>query len=158
MKSALIGFLLVVVISLGCNRKTTQESPASSPDGLSRAQKAPPPPPVTLVHGQFKIATYKTFEFEVPPHTIAPRLDGNFETASEGSNIDFMVMTQEEFEEFSHGRGGTSRYSVTNSPAQTIEYALPSTLESAQKYYVVFRNPGGRQAPMLVNANLTASF
>ena len=162
MKSFVISIVLVVGITLGCNKNTPRENAASAPDGLSRAEKAPPPPPVKLVHGQFRVTTYKTFEFEVPAHAITPRLEGNFEASgsaeNSAANIDLLVMTPDEFDQFSHGRGGTASYSVTSSPAQTIDYVLPSPLDSSQKYYVVFRNPAGKQLPKLVKADLTVSF
>ena len=69
-----------------------------------------------------------------------------------------VFMTPDEFAEFTQGRGGTASYSVTDSSGQTVSYALPSTLDLPQKYYVVFRNPGGKSSPKTVKAELTASF
>jgi hypothetical protein len=116
-----------------------------------------------LVHGAFKVVTYTKFEFEVPAHSITPRLEGSFESAlatqsAAPGNIDLLIMTRDEFEDFTHGHSGTSRYSVMGSPGQTVAYELPSTLDSPQKYFVVFRNPAGKGSPRGVKADLTASF
>lgn len=151
---------LTLTVIPGC-RKAPQ--PETQPEVTHETRKPVSTPPVNLVHGSFQLSTYKKFEFEVPPHSISPKLEGTFETSAtnpsqNSASIDFLVMTADEFEEFTQGRSGTATYSITNSASQTVTYALPSTLDSPQKYFVVFRNPDGRSSPRKVNAELTASF
>ena len=147
--------------TLACKKAAAPE--AQPADILEHVSKAPSTPPVNLVHGAFKVATFAKFEFEVPAHSITPRLEGSFESAlatqsATPGTIDLLIMTPDEFEDFTHGRSGRSRYSVMGSPGQTVAYELPSTLDSPQKYFVVFRNPAGKGSPRAVKADLIASF
>jgi hypothetical protein len=158
---AVISLLLIVGLTFAC--KKAEETESQPTDILNRAEKTPSNPPVNLVNGNFKVTTFTKFEFEVPAHSITPKLEGRFESSEinqsgASANIDLLVMTPDEFEEFSHGRGGTASYSVTGSPSQTVAFALPSTFDSPQKYFVVFRNPAGKSSPKTVKAELTASF
>jgi hypothetical protein len=167
MKTTLVGMLLVVLLGLGsgCNKPVRQESSQPEVDPLNRVESAPKTASISLVHNTLKVADYTQFEFEVPAHSATPKLEGDFETLpkeeTEGANkatVDFLVLTPEEFVGFKTGHGGTASYSITNAHAQAINYALPSTLDSSQKYYVVFRNRAGKSHPISVEADLTASF
>ena len=154
--------LLIAALTFGCKRSQAP-APTEVPDSRNLVHASPTTAPVSLVHGTLKLTTSTKFEFEVPAHSITPKLEGSFEAAetnARGSSgkIDLLVMTPDEFAEFTQGRGGTASYSVTDSSGQTVSYALPSTLDSPQKYYVVFRNPGGKSSPKTVKAELTASF
>jgi hypothetical protein len=152
---------LMFASTLACKKAAMPE--AQSSDVFNHVSKAPATPPVNLVHGAFKVVTFTKFEFEVPAHSITPRLEGSFESAlatqsAAPGNIDLLIMTPAEFDDFTHGHSGTSRYSVMGSLGQTIAYELSSTLDSSQKYFVVFRNPADKASPRAVKADLTASF
>jgi hypothetical protein len=156
-----ISLSLMLASTLACKKAAMPE--AQPTNVFDHVSKAPSAPPVNLVHGAFKVATFTKFEFEVPAHSISPRLEGSFESAlatqsAASANIDLLIMTPDEFEDFTHGHSGTSRYSVMGSPGQTVAYQLPSTLDSPQKYFVVFRNPADKASPRAVKADLTASF
>lgn len=160
---AVLGFAFV--LTCAC-RKPAPKDESNSIDPLNRVESAPKTASLTLVHSTFKVVRYTKFEFEVPAHSITPRLQGSFEVppttnagkTSDQDKIDFLVMTQDEFENFARGRSGTASYSVTAANAQTIDYALPSTLDSSQKYYAVFRKPAGKGHALSVTADLTVSF
>jgi hypothetical protein len=156
---------LAFVLTCAC-RKPAPKDESNSIDPLNRVESAPKTASLSLVHGTLKVGRYAKFEFEVPPHSVTPRLQGSFEVPppanavkeSDQDKIDFLVMTQDEFEDFARGRSGTASYSVTGVHAQTIDYALASTLDSSQKYYAVFRNPAGKAHTVSVTADLTVSF
>lgn len=157
--------LLLVALASSCNKAAPKEE-SPSIDPLNRVENAPKLASLNLVRSTFSVSRYTKFEFEVPAHSATPKLEGTFAAAgkkggnevADDAKIDFLVMTPDEFELFAKGRGGTSTYSVTDAHSQKVEYALPSTLESAQKYYVVFRNPTAKTHPVSVTADLTVSF
>ena len=159
--------LLIVAVSLvGC-RKTQQKPVEESPETLYRVDHTPPPAPNKFLHKSFKLTNYAKFEFEVPAHIAAPRLQGTFTSSipgqssdgfSDTGNIDMLIMKPEEFDEFAHGRGGAPSYSITGVHSQDVDYLLPSTAESPQKYYLVFQNPSPKGPPKSVDAEFTASF
>lgn len=169
MKTTLVGILLALLLGFGsgCNKPARQESNQPEVDPLNRVESAPKIASISLVHNILKVADYTKFEFEVPAHSATPKLEGDFETLSSGepgqanrndARVDFLVLTPEEFVDFKAGHGGTASYSIIDAHAQTVNYALPSTLDSSQKYYVVFRNHTGRSHPISVKADLTVSF
>lgn len=159
----------VVLICLGmsaCNKVNTA-SGTQTPDALHRIEHAPPVPPNHFLHKTFKLSNYAKFEFEVPPHIGAPRLQGSFKSflpgeSSDGfgerANIDMLLMKPEDFEEFSHGRGGAPSYSITGVHSQDVDYLLPATMEQPQKYYLVFQNTSPKGPIKSVEADFTASF
>jgi hypothetical protein len=156
---AALGFALV--LACACKKQSPKED-TTYVDPLNRVESAPKTASLSLVHSTFKVPRYTKFEFEVPAHSATPKLEGNFEVAAGGrtteqDKIDFLVMTRDEFDDFARGRTGTASYSVTDAHAQTIDYALPSTLDSSQQYYVVFRNPA-KVRTVSVTADLTVSF
>jgi hypothetical protein len=158
-------FVLSVGLSFSCNRAVPKEE-APSLDPLNRVENAPKLASLNLVRNTFPVSRYTKFEFEVPAHSPTPKLEGTFAASGkkgegevgDDTKIDFLVMTADEFELFAKGRGGTATYSVTDAHSQTVEYALPSTLDSAQKYYLVFRNPAPKVHAVSVTADLSVSF
>jgi len=158
--AAALAFALV--LACACKKQAPKED-TTYVDPLNRVESAPKTASLSLVHGTFKVSRYTKFEFEVPAHSATPKLQGNFEVPGNGeeaadqNKIDFLVMTLDEFDDFSRGRSGTASYSVTEAHAQSIDYALPSTLDSSGKYYVVFRNPA-KGRTVSVTADLSVSF
>jgi hypothetical protein len=154
--------LLVAALTFACKKAPQAEAPTETTEPLHSLTNTPSPPPVNVVHGSFNVSSFTKFEFEVPAHSITPKVEGTFDStdgrSGASANIDLLIMTPEEFEELSHGRSGTAAYSVTGARSQTIAYALPSTLDSSQKYFVVFQNPAGKSSPRTVKAEITASF
>jgi hypothetical protein len=123
-----ISLSLMLGSTLACKKAAMPE--AQPTNVFDHVSKAPSTPPVNLVHGAFTVATFTKFEFEVPAHSISPRLEGSFESAlatqsAASSNIDLLIMTPDEFEDFTHGHSGTSRYSAMGSAGQTVAYQCP---------------------------------
>ena len=162
--SALIAVMFLCVSA--CN-KTAGTSGRQSPDALNRVEHAAPVPPNNFLHKTFKLTNYAKFEFEVPPHITAPRLQGNFKSSlpggstngfSDAANVDMLLMKPEDFEEFTQGRGGAPSYSIAGVHSQDVDYILPATFEQPQKYYLVFQNSSPKGPAKSVEANFTASF
>jgi len=150
-----------------CNTKSGQAPATQSPDALNRVEHAPPAPPNNFLHKNFKLTNYAKFEFEVPAHIAAPKLQGSFKSSLPGesddgfsaaANIDMLLLKPEEFEAFTHGRGGAPSYSITGVHSQDVDYILPATMEEPQKYYLVFQNPSSKGPAKSVEADFTATF
>jgi len=155
-----LGLLLLVA----CAKK---EPPKRNTDPLNQVRSAPSEAPRRFLHKTFKVATYVRFPFDVPAYSINPKLQGSFksypegknaDSASDASNVDFLLMNAEEFDDFVHNRNGAVRYSIGAAHSQDVDYALPATLEGSVKYFIVFRNAATNGPPRTVDADFTISF
>jgi len=140
---------------------------APAPQGMSTVDHvdATMLPPRNFLHKQFTVTNYSEFAFTVLPHSGNPTLRGNFRavtkessgsTSAEPADINLMVMNKEEFEDFVRGRSSDATYETDPSSNQMVKYALPHTLNRAQCYHLVFRNPS--QSRVSVEADFTVSF
>ena len=152
-----IVFATVIVASFcGC-RKTAGPQ---APEKLYQAHHESAATPVNFVHKTFTVSNAAKFAFEVPAHSVNPRLQGTFKAYSSGSpenpaSIDLLLLTPEQLDDFSRGAGEPA-YAVMGTSGQTIDYALSPTVDEPQKYYLVFRNAG--KSARSVEADFTASF
>jgi hypothetical protein len=157
MRIGLVLIPLAALLSLAACKKV----PEQKPEALYRVDHAATAAPVNFVHKTFKVAGYTKFEFDVPPHSVNPKLEGTFKAFATGNpeepaNIDLLLLTPEQFSDFAHEQGQAT-FTVTGSSGQTVDYALPSTIGEGQKYYLVFRNPAKGSARS-VQADFTSSF
>jgi hypothetical protein len=121
-----------------------------------------------FLHKTFTLKSYEKFDFIVPAHTIKPTLRGNFVsfskvngsgmTSNQNANIDLMLLTDQEFDDFSHGQSGSTTYEAEPSFNQVVDFAVPATHEQPQSYSLVFRNTPGGQKSKFVKADFTISF
>lgn len=154
MKSGL-GLVLILAVSLGaCNK-----APEAKPEELYTVDRAAAPAPVNFLHKTCKVPSYARFEFDVPAHSLSPKLQGTFKGFASGNpdqpaGMDLLVFTPEQFTDFTKDQGEAT---YTISASQTVDYALPPTIEQRQKYYLVFRNPAKGSARS-VEADFTALF
>ena len=165
--SKIAGILSLAFLCLACACSKKASPPAVSQDPLNRVRNAPAVPPKHFLHKTFRVGTYTNFPFEVPAHATNPKLQGSFksflpgsnpDSASDAANVDFMLMNSEQFDAFAHDRGGMAPYSISAAHDQSVDYALPATLEEPTKYYVVFRNSGDPKQARMVLADFTVSF
>jgi hypothetical protein len=165
-----IPYLLLVAAALlsvgACNRRSGQQE--EQPLAVDRVVRSGPKPPAHFLHRTFPVKTYQPFEFTVPPHSFNARLQGNFHAfiigsggsnvSDENANVEVLLLNEQEFDDFSHGRQGTATYSVDAGYNQIVECALPATQDEPKKFYLVFRNPRGGAKGKFVDADFTASF
>jgi hypothetical protein len=156
-----------LVAFLGCNRGAKQglNDEGSSLDHVSQT---PHLPPQRVAHGISKLDKYEKFPFEVPPHVITPRLRGDFSSfiqgpdgariADESADVELMVMTEEQYDAFTHRRSAESLYAIEPSHDHGVSIALPTTQADAVHYYVVFRRSTDGKNPVWVNTDLTVEF
>jgi len=139
-------------------KKTAAPTPA---DPLYTVKQGATPAPVNFVHKTFKVNTSAKFEFDVPPHSVNPKLQGDFKAYASGNreqaaSVDLLLLTPDQFVDFSRGTGEPT-YAVTGTSGQTVGYALAPTMDEGQKYYLVFRN-AGKGSAATVEADFTVSF
>ena len=150
----------------GCSKSTPPQKETLNP--LNRADSTRVKP-VHFLHKTFPVKKYVQLEFEVPIHSVIPRLRGTFKSfvrrpgdddrSDESADVDFLLMESEQFSDFSHGQGdGTALYSVDPTHDQEVEFLLPPTQDEPKKYYLVFRNSPGGAAVKYVAADFSLTF
>jgi hypothetical protein len=146
-----------------CNKSQPKSEEASTP--LVRSVT---PPEQQIVQKTFSVQKYQSFELQIPPHCMRPRLHGNFKSfrygekgnraSDEASSIDLLLLDEQQFNDFVNGPGDATTRSAQNTYEQQIDWALPSSFETPRKYYLVFNNATGKPKTKIVEADLTLSF
>ena len=159
MRVALSCLTFLAWLQSACEKAPQQQKPT---DEFNRVVRNATPAPNNFVHGTFKLPGYAKFEFEVPAHTLSPKILGTFKSYVSGdpnqaAKVDLLLMTPKEFNDFRHGVSSEVGYSVPGSSGGTVDYALPATMDQPQKYYLVFRNLSKGKSKS-VEADFTATF
>ncbi len=160
----LVSALFFFVASCQKKNPPAQEEIVPATDHVS---PSPAASSQTVLHKTFSIATSATFSFEIPAHAAIPRLHGNYKSFvkqlgtqpdDEGANVDFLVLTEEQYTDFTHGHAGEPLFSAGASHDQDINVSLPPSQDQPQKYYLIFRNSRGGASKKLVQADFTVDF
>jgi hypothetical protein len=101
-----------------------------------------------VLHQTFPVARGVSFPFTIPAHAATPQLRGTFQSAlqahgdstSESPDIAFLLLNQEEYDNFLHGHLGNSLIAVDSSHNQDVNFGLPASFDQPATYYLVFRN------------------
>lgn len=143
----------LLVASVAC----TKEPPAAPVSAIAPQDRVAPSPVstnLTVLHKTFKLTKNETFPFEIPPHAVQPHLHGIFEsftgevhgtshgTSDDSSNVDFLILNEEQQVDFANDRESETLFSVDSSHNQAVNFDLPASLGQPVKYYLVFRNSG----------------
>ena len=159
----LIGILLAFT---ACNKRS-QPKPETSSGHMVQSVV---PPEQHFLHKTFSLQKYESFELQVPPHCLRPRLHGDFRSyrygdqgnraSDEAANIDVLLLDEQQFNDFSHGSGpgDAPTRSTQNAYEQQIDWALPAGFENPRKYYLIFNNATGKPKTKIVEADMTLSF
>ena len=160
MKDAIVNAVVVAVLAVGgyflyehhLASQTPPPRPEPPVEKLDHVVVRKQLPPVHFLHQTFKVDKYQAFPFEVPPSTVIPKLHGTFqsfvtrpagEVSDEAAEVEVMLMSPEQYNDFVHGRHATSIYAVDPSHHQDVEYSLAPTGADAAKYFLVFRSYSG---------------
>jgi hypothetical protein len=162
----LIGALLLSLT--GCSKSQPDTEATSQPASVDHIIVSKPKPPINFLHKTFTVKTSQAFEFQVPPQVSRPMLQGTFESfaknnagdllSNDSANVDLLILTDQEFDDFSHGKQGGASYAVDPSHSQTVTYAAHPTLDQPQTYHLVFSNSPGGARSKLVKADFTIAF
>ncbi len=109
-----------------------------------------------VVPAKFSLTRSRAFSFDVPAHANSPRLAGTYRAteavAGSPANVDFMVLTADQYAALVKGTAGEALFSAESSAGQRVDFVLPITGDSPVRYYVVFR--GDAKGKTLVSSSL----
>jgi len=159
--------LTIAIVLLGCNRSNTQR-PADDSSSLDRVHQSPTAAPLKLTDGLIRVDHYQKFPFEVPAHVIAPQVLGEFSSfmqaeggariTDESADVELMVMTETQCDDFTHKRSAQSVDAVEPSHSNGVKITLPPTHDDPSRYCLILRRASDGQKPVWVNADLRAEF
>jgi hypothetical protein len=118
-----------------------------------------------VLRKKFTVNKLVSFQFQVPPHIASPRFQGRFRAyirdaaapVSQQGTVDYLLLTESQYDEFRHGAGGEAVDSADNSHAHQSSIILSPTFNEPKNYYIIFRNSSGPET-RVVEADFTADF
>jgi hypothetical protein len=146
----------------------TKDAPPPAVSSAAPAEPAAPSPVGTtkaVLQKTFNLKTTATFPFVIPAHAVQPHLHGIFQSfadqvrgaSDDSSNIDFLILNEDQETDFASGRESETLFSVDGSHNQAVNFDLPASLSQPAKYYLVFRNSNDGKAKV-VEANFRVDF
>lgn len=159
---------LIAIFSLAvaaCTKQPPPPAPVTTTAVPHRAAPSPVGTTQTVLQKNFTLKDSATFPFEIPADAVQPHLHGIFESfadrahrgSDDSSNIDFLVLSQDQQTAAEHNRASEAMFSVEASHNQAVNVDLPPSLNQAAKYYLVFRNPDIKSSKV-VEANFRVDF
>jgi len=161
-----LGILCALLTLPGCNRAPKQET--NEGPSLDHISQGPKLEPLRITHGMSKVQKFVKFPFEVPPHVVSTRVQGQFTSfiqgaggariSDESADVELMIMNEEQYDAFEKKTGAESVYAIEPSHDHEVSITLPPTQNDPVHYYAVFRRTNDGKNPIWVNADLTAEF
>jgi hypothetical protein len=152
------------------NRDSSQTANEAAPRKPHPSDHIAPSPVGTsnaIVRKTFAVASTTNFLFEVPPHAASPQLHGTYrscvrnsgvQSSDDGADVDLLLMNDQQFADYTHGRDADVVYSVDSSHEQDVSFLLPATLDRPVQYYLVFRNSTRNAGKKVVQADFRVDF
>jgi hypothetical protein len=145
-----------------CNK----EAP-SAPATVAPSDRVAPSPVGTsqiVLEKTFSLKGSATFPFEIPAHAVQPHLHGIFESfagqlhgaSDDSANVDLLIMNEEQQTAFTSNHPSEALFDVDASHNQAINFDLPASMSHPVKYFLVFRNPEGKNK--VVEANFRVDY
>ena len=155
--------LLAFVACVACDKK--KDAPVNTNPDISRQLVKQQTQPIAVLDKTFDLKISATFPFEIPPNSTHPHLHGVFQSflgnshqSGEASNIDFVVMNEEQEENFANNRPSESLFSAEASHSQAVNFDLPPSYGQPVKYYLVFENSQNNKTNKSIQANFRVEF
>lgn len=155
--------MAVALASISCQK------PPAGPEPVSHLEHVAPSPVGTkqiVLEKTFPLKNSATFPFQIPAHAAQPHLHGIFQSfvgqvhggSDETANLDFLVLNESQYADFSGGHPSEALFTVEDSHNQAVNFDLPASLDQPVKYYLIFRSaaPGGPKK--VVEANFRIDF
>ena len=129
---------------------------ANSPVGTSRA----------LVNQTFAVTRIVDIPFDLPAQAATPQLHGSFRALAQpqrkpsnvtDTNLEFLVLSQKEYEDFLNQRPGESVFAAEEAHDREVNVSLPPTYGRRAAYHLVFRN-NSPSVKKVVQANFRLDF
>ncbi|MGO8793339.1 MAG: hypothetical protein ACLQLC_00820 [Candidatus Sulfotelmatobacter sp.] len=165
----LLGAALILGFTAGCKSKDQDKAAQGEIASIDRVGSSPLGTSQVVLHKDFVVRASSVFSFEIPAHAAMPHLRGSYksfvtklgvQTNEDAANVDFFVLTEEQYADFVQGGAGTGDmlFSVDDSHQQNVDVVLPPSLNQTRKFYLVFRNTPGGDANKAIRANLRVDF
>jgi hypothetical protein len=146
-----------------CEQKAA--APAPAPVHHEPVAVSPVGTDQNVLQKTFALKTSMVFPFEIPAHATRPHLHGLYASfvgnthgeANGAANIDFVVLNDDQYSDFLHGRPSEALFSVEDSHNQAVNFDLPASMDQPVKYYLVFRSSSG-ESKKTVEANFKVDF
>ena len=115
--------------------------------------------PQHFLHKKFAVRDYHGFEFIVPAHAMAPKLQGKFKSFAQAGSakVEVLLLNPQELNDLVTRHPGTFTFATDASNRGDVQWILTSPIFEAQKYYLIFRSSSGR-FPITVDADFTISW
>ncbi len=156
-------FLFAFLALIACEKK--KEAPVDANPDISRQLIKQQAQTISILDKTFNLKTSATFPFEIPPNSTHPHIHGVFQSflsqthdSGEISNIDFVVMNQEQEDNFANNRPSESLFSAEASHSQAVNFDLPPSYAQPVKYYLVFENSQNNKTTKSIQANFRVEF
>ncbi len=156
-------FLFALLTCVACDKK--KDAPVDANPDISRQLVKQQTEPIAVLDKIFDLKVSATFPFEIPANSTHPHLHGVFQSfmgksreSNEASNIDFVVMNEEQEENFANNRPSESLFSAEASHSQAVNFDLPPSYGQPVKYYLVFENSQNNKTTKAVQANFRVEF
>jgi hypothetical protein len=120
-----------------------------------------------ILQTTFRVRGAVQVPFEVPAHAASPRLQGSYrsfrkqagtENDDTGAGIAFLVLNDQQFNDFLNGRAGEAAFSADDARQQEVNTGLPPTMNQAQKYHLLFLNNSKGKEKQFVEADFRMEF
>ncbi|HVN18324.1 MAG TPA: hypothetical protein VMU05_06105 [Dongiaceae bacterium] len=120
---------------------------------------------MTVLKDKFRVSGTMDLPFEVPAHAATPQFHGTFSsfvqagkpTSDADSDVDFRLLTDEEFSNFVDQRPSEALFSADATHNQEVNVNLPPTLTKPATYHMVFMN-NSRKTKKVVEADFRIDF
>lgn len=121
----------------------------------------------TILKKTFAVASTVQLPFSIPAHAYGPQLHGSFRSYLQGgklesnasrSDIEFLVLNDEQYDNLLHGRPSDALFSTGAAHDQEINANLPPTLDQPVTYHLVFRNDVRGAQRKLVQAEFRVDY
>ena len=156
---------IAALLVTSCEKKKPPAEEVVLP--MDRVAVSPASSSQSVLHKSFPLTSSAVFPFEIPAHTVMPHLHGNYKSFvkqlavqanDDSANVDFLILSEDQYADFIHGRSGEALFSANASHDQDVDFSLPASRDQPQKYYLVFRNSPGGSTKKIVQADFTVDF
>ena len=163
-KSVHVAALFILATFVACSKPVP--SVVQEHNDIDRVNyKAPKVDHFTL-RKSFAVTKSAKFDFQVPAHVAIPKFSGTFhaylrdagtgKASEQPGEVDFLLLTQEQYAAYQQGGAGEALDSAPKSSSHGSSVVLSPTFNDQQTYYIIFRN--NSPYPKIVDTDFTADF
>jgi hypothetical protein len=160
---SMVAAAVLLLGASSCEQKAA--APAPAPVHYEPVAVSPVGTDQNVLQKTFTVKTSMVFPFEIPAHATRPHLHGLYTSfagnthgdSGGAANIDFLVLNDDQYGDFQHGRPSEALFSVEASHNQAVNFDLPASMDQTVKYYLVFRSSSG-EGKKTVEANFKVDF